>query len=831
MQANSSTATGSSTRRSQTSDTRGSRSSTSDPSSSRRRRDKVSNSTSTTSQKSTGKPNPNRGTSVPPDSEPPTHLFQDLSIGAPRPPQSKRHLYQKRQESNTRKQNSAVTGIRAASLPDHLHDTRLQERLEEEGLADIEEDDERVRIQRRIVSVAEAGTSKELRFTSLAVSTSRRSRESCSPGPSSEPQEEDIDELSSMSVSENNSFRTILAQELRALHDGTRSPKLMRSPPPPSRSPTSSPESVIFDNKEAEIIQPNSFLRPRFSVAYPEGQGLSLTLERSGVPTEGSSANPLLDSVDAAKPPSLPPHAYSSGIPLYGHAFPYGGLSDAPVVSPRPVRWVSPPKPVPALHGPLSIPYARCPSGADGEDYGGSLHAQDLVWPAYQERVFEGESALHPDYVARNHRSTRRDTRPAFIQQAIIEKEKERLQLEEQELKRRLDEEYRRLGQDHADHLWDSVNTLAGNPRDFQYKGGTPPTQQHDAGFSTFNHWTHSTTAPGSQNLHVPGMVTYSTHGYSLGVGNLIAPPRPFPSPIARHPDPERPGGASAMGLDPLPIFSPSNFTHYTSHNAAPGGPSPIGPVSPYSNDSYYSPCPPEPVVIPSFQEQSSIYVQPLGSSDGKLPSVANTVPLSQSGRTDRSRLMVRPIGAQEQDDGPTTLLAQDQRQAQAADASHRKSAPLPRLNSRRANVLQPITARLSMDYLRSTTAPGPQISPKPRRQTYAETLGKGLQVHPNFDGLPTPPGSSASDSASVSNQEKYEVLPPTPPALEPNALSLAWSEPLLEQLPNSWNTSDDGSAPLTTNSETTSTTNTREGRHRRRNRRKGNNAVLAGPL
>ncbi|KIO19562.1 hypothetical protein M407DRAFT_30796 [Tulasnella calospora MUT 4182] len=978
MQANSSTATGSS-RRSQTSDSWSSRSTTADPSSSRRRRDRVPSTTSTTFQKSTGKLNTSRGANVPSNSEPPTLLFQDLSLSAPRPLQSKRHLYQRRQESSTTKQNSTVTGIRAASLPDHLYDTRLQERLEEEGLADIEED-ERFNTQRRIVSVAVDGTSKELRFTSLAVSASTSSQARCSPGRSSEPQEEDIDELSSMSISETNSFRTILAQELRALHDGTRSPKLVRSPPPPPRSPTSSPESVIFDIKEVETIQPSSFLWPKPFIPCPEEQGLSLGLEGYGVRTEGSSANPLLDSVEAAKPPSLLHHAYRSEISLCGQEPPSGDPSDALILSPRPLRWISPPKPVPALHGPPSIPYARCPSGAEGEDYGGNLHAHDLVWPAYQERVLRGASALHPDYVAvldhnaeerhvnkpdvvvlvdanlvrgnqvkgrnksgqphnrlsrplmdatnpqrsprapllhtdhegpqlgppawrtppsrfqggpspspvchprdlglmddrtvtsasprptvyaepmrppsplrhsqyalhredrehatprrshPNHRSTRRDTRPAFIQQAIIDQEKRRLQLEEQELKRRLDEEYRRLGQDHAGHLWENVNTLARDVGDFRYKGETPPVQQHDPGLWTFNHWTYSTTTPTIQNLHVPQMVTHSTHGYSLGVGNLIPPPRPFPyisnSPIARHSDTEYPRGTAPVGLDTLPIFSPSNFTHCTSHNAAPDFASPIGPASPYNNPSCYLPS--EPVVNPSFQEQSLINVKPSGPNDGRL------APLSRADRTaNRSRLTVRPIAVQKQDGDPTTLLVQDQSQTHVAHAAHRKSATLPRLNSRRANVLQPIATRLSNvsldgDYLRSTTAPRPQTSSTPRRQTYAETLGKGLRAHPNIDGLPTPPGSSVSDSVPVSCQDKYTVLPPTPPALEPNALSLAWSEPLLEQLPSSWHTSDDGVAPHSASSTTNSTTNAREVRHRRRNRRKGSNAVPAGGL
>ncbi|QRV79539.1 nuclear receptor coactivator 6 [Ceratobasidium sp. AG-Ba] len=45
--------------------------------------------------------------------------------------------------------------------------------------------------------------------------------------------------------------------------------------------------------------------------------------------------------------------------------------------------WVlfdDPPKPIPALHGPSSLPYARCPSGAEGVILDGSQPPDDLVW-------------------------------------------------------------------------------------------------------------------------------------------------------------------------------------------------------------------------------------------------------------------------------------------------------------------------------------------------------------------------------------------------------------------------------------------------------------------
>ncbi|TFK20975.1 hypothetical protein FA15DRAFT_759037 [Coprinopsis marcescibilis] len=44
----------------------------------------------------------------------------------------------------------------------------------------------------------------------------------------------------------------------------------------------------------------------------------------------------------------------------------------------------SPPKPIPALHGPLSLPYARCPSGAEGTIIEGD-HASNTIWGLDQQ--------------------------------------------------------------------------------------------------------------------------------------------------------------------------------------------------------------------------------------------------------------------------------------------------------------------------------------------------------------------------------------------------------------------------------------------------------------
>ncbi|KAJ2922729.1 hypothetical protein H1R20_g14369, partial [Candolleomyces eurysporus] len=51
---------------------------------------------------------------------------------------------------------------------------------------------------------------------------------------------------------------------------------------------------------------------------------------------------------------------------------------------PDPQDWItwasSPPKPIPALHGPLSLPYARCPSGAEGTVIESDDRVSNVIW-------------------------------------------------------------------------------------------------------------------------------------------------------------------------------------------------------------------------------------------------------------------------------------------------------------------------------------------------------------------------------------------------------------------------------------------------------------------
>ncbi|KAI0930270.1 hypothetical protein AcV5_007032 [Taiwanofungus camphoratus] len=59
-------------------------------------------------------------------------------------------------------------------------------------------------------------------------------------------------------------------------------------------------------------------------------------------------------------------------------------VEDDPATAPNDEGWItwakSPPRPIPALHGPLSLPYARCPSGAEGTIIEEQDNLPRMIW-------------------------------------------------------------------------------------------------------------------------------------------------------------------------------------------------------------------------------------------------------------------------------------------------------------------------------------------------------------------------------------------------------------------------------------------------------------------
>ncbi|KAF8558012.1 hypothetical protein OG21DRAFT_1494317 [Imleria badia] len=109
---------------------------------------------------------------------------------------------------------------------------------------------------------------------------------------------------------------------------------------------------------------------------------------------------------DVPQTPSPPSSPESLLIIAAGTQLPEGFLRRK--YSPEPlieededwITWAnSPPRPIPALHGPLSLPYARCPSGAEGTIIEEPENVAQMIWglgPDDQQVRPEGLSS-HPD--------------------------------------------------------------------------------------------------------------------------------------------------------------------------------------------------------------------------------------------------------------------------------------------------------------------------------------------------------------------------------------------------------------------------------------------------
>ncbi|TFK54171.1 hypothetical protein OE88DRAFT_1654700 [Heliocybe sulcata] len=74
------------------------------------------------------------------------------------------------------------------------------------------------------------------------------------------------------------------------------------------------------------------------------------------------------------------------------------------------ITWTSsPPRPIPALHGPLSLPYARCPSGAEGTIIEDQDNVPRVIWGLDAENGRAGHtrsdstSSAHPSSRKENH--------------------------------------------------------------------------------------------------------------------------------------------------------------------------------------------------------------------------------------------------------------------------------------------------------------------------------------------------------------------------------------------------------------------------------------------
>ncbi|KAG9127501.1 hypothetical protein FRC07_013039 [Ceratobasidium sp. 392] len=153
-------------------------------------------------------------------------------------------------------------------------------------------------------------------------------------------------------------------------------------------SRVSSPESIVFLSSMTKI--PRTFLgvrRTTGDLIYPSNSTIH---EQANHPypndnDEGANCHSLPDEPEATQPelvtafPNVCPTSASSILNKdYVENTPH--LATKSTSDQGWILFDEPPKPIPALHGPASLPYARCPSGAEGVVLDNSQPVDDLVW-------------------------------------------------------------------------------------------------------------------------------------------------------------------------------------------------------------------------------------------------------------------------------------------------------------------------------------------------------------------------------------------------------------------------------------------------------------------
>ncbi|CCO27071.1 hypothetical protein BN14_01105 [Rhizoctonia solani AG-1 IB] len=138
-----------------------------------------------------------------------------------------------------------------------------------------------------------------------------------------------------------------------------------------STSRSSSPESVVFLSSITGI--PLSFLGSRNSSrSITEA---SMTQESAEDTQDASSAQAHVEYLERE-------HRYTVDQGQIGPNINTNGDSRAPISADNGSDWIffDPPRPIPALHGPSSLPYARCPSGAEGVVLNDQQELDGVVW-------------------------------------------------------------------------------------------------------------------------------------------------------------------------------------------------------------------------------------------------------------------------------------------------------------------------------------------------------------------------------------------------------------------------------------------------------------------
>ncbi|KAG8881488.1 hypothetical protein FRB97_009542 [Tulasnella sp. 331] len=271
---------------------------------------------------------------------------------------------------------------RIFSLPPYLRDEALQQRMIAEGAVD---DREEPLMERRVVSTSptisrQPFTGHEHPFLATSNPCFRFAEMSGVPY-------SDIENTSASSLGSTQSRLTVL------VHEDT-SEEL--EPPGVSlvdRSAGSTPDSVIFiSDRDSGLIHPGSFLRSRTSTPLESHDALVATAVQGSPPRHAMNTRSYVSRSSQVEPAQTIEELVISDESREDDGAPDG---DGWVIG-----QVSPPRPIPALHGPSSLPYARCPSGAEGEIFYNTQSVRDLVWNMDSQSTSREPPYLHPDYVA-----------------------------------------------------------------------------------------------------------------------------------------------------------------------------------------------------------------------------------------------------------------------------------------------------------------------------------------------------------------------------------------------------------------------------------------------
>ncbi|CAE6458691.1 unnamed protein product [Rhizoctonia solani] len=184
-------------------------------------------------------------------------------------------------------------------------------------------------------------------------------------------------------------------------------------------SRSSSPESVVFLSSIAKISR--SFLGGKTESQPVPETSLAQESVEDATAHDGGDGSTTDTRVEHSEPGS--PQRTAAAEDKSGTSVNIDELSTSPIASSS-VRhdsdWIlfDPPRPIPALHGPPSLPYARCPSGAEGVILDDQQELDGVVWGLSDKDAW----SHHPDEHARAESSSAerflsvmRDPRPPRI--------------------------------------------------------------------------------------------------------------------------------------------------------------------------------------------------------------------------------------------------------------------------------------------------------------------------------------------------------------------------------------------------------------------------------